>query len=187
MPLTAIAHMEGGNKLIDITDYNNPKSQLALVKLSCQECGHPMHIRVSFAVRAHFAHNPSEHERSCSLASGESAEHRAAKIKIRDFLKSHDLYKNCRFQFEYTIADNVRRADLVAIFPDGLIEAHEIQLSGISLSTLVQRTQDYERRNIAAFWWLGERANKDDIKSWLYSHYGQFGTIQTGTKYVSIG
>lgn len=187
MPLTAIAHLESGNKLIDITEYPHPKLRFTTTKFSCPECGFQMGIRHTLAVAAHFAHYPGNHDRACSLAAGESPEHRAAKIKIRDFLKSHDLYKNCRFQFEYTIADGIRRADLVAIFPDGLIEAHEVQLSGISLSTLVQRTQDYESRNIAAFWWLGEKLNKDDIKSWLYSHYGQFGTIQTGTKHVSIG
>lgn len=186
MPLTAIAQFDSAKRIIDITDYTNPKSQLAEVKFFCPECNHPMHIRVSLAVRPHFAHNPSEHERACSLASGESLEHQSAKIKIRDFLKSHDLYRDCKFQFEYLIADGIRRADLMAIFPDGMMEAHEIQLSGISLANLAQRTRDYESRNITAFWWLGERANKDDIKSWLYSHYGQFGTIRTETKYVSI-
>lgn len=186
MPLTAIAHLESENKLIDITEYTNPKLKFTTTKFTCPECGWPMGIRHTLAVTAHFAHYPGNHERSCSLAAGESTEHRAAKVKIRDFLKLHDLYKQCRFQFEYDIA-GIRRADLVAVFPDGMIEAHEIQLSGLSLATLIQRTQDYEKHGIAIFWWLGEKANKDDIKSWLYSHYGQFGTIQTGTKYTSIG
>lgn len=185
MPLTAIAHLDGGNRLIDITEYVHPKLKFTTTKFTCPECGWKMGIRHTLAVSAHFAHYPGSHDRTCSLAGGESPEHRAAKVKIRDFLKSHDLYKHCQFQFEYNI-EGVRRADLVAIFPDGLVEAHEIQLSGISLSNLIQRTQDYEARGIVIFWWLGEKANKDDIKSWLYSHYGQFGTIQTGTKYTSI-
>lgn len=188
MPLTALANINGQEKLIDITAYNKPKSAFAAVQFFCPECKCPMHIRHTLALKPHFAHNPrsktSVEHLACSL-NNESPDHRDAKIRIRDFLKSHELYSDCKFQFEYDIA-GVRRADLVAIFPDGTIESHEIQLSGISAITLAQRTSDYESRGISVFWWLGEKANKDDIKHWLYGHCGQFGSIRTATTFDSI-
>ena len=108
----------------------------------------------------------------------ESMYHRLGKKTVADHISN--IYKkthpekdiNVSYELRVEIQDRWRIIDVAAVFPNGLIEAYEVQLSPISDVDLEQRTNDYLSVGIEAVWLFGKKANTESNKDWHLSKFG---------------
>ena len=186
MPFVAL-DKDGGER-VDITMFKEPKQFLAGLYLMCQDCHTKMYIRDTINVVAHFAHHPRKDGEHC-LSGGESPAHMQAKKAMG--LRLRSLYPEAKIEFEVRI-DNTdgakyRKVDVLETWEDGIVCAHEIQLSAITTEKLKERTADYRKNNIDVVWWLGSRAGTAENKSFLLQEGGCFGTIRYEGREVEPG
>lgn len=176
-----IAKVLPSGERIDITQHSVPqlKASYAPGQFTCQLCGQPLsirqeHLRNGSVVSPHFFHT-----KECVSdfdAHPESAEHRFAKVWLRDYL--HDLYqiKSLQIDLEVPVRMNWRArgriADLLIKWPMGWREAHEIQLASITVDQLEERTDDYLRSGIEVYWWFGNNAATSPNKKWCIHRFG---------------
>jgi competence protein CoiA len=170
MPFVA-KHVKSGRRY-DITRMNKPQD-LRSEDFVCQLCEGPMFVVAGFIRAAHF-----RHKTKCTSdvkSHPDSPEHRAGKEFVRNWLKEKhpEVYKQARIEFEVKIPEANRLADVVVTFrKKGVREIHEVQLAGITIEELEQRTRDYERAGFQAFWWLGKAANTKTNQDWCLSTIG---------------
>ena len=115
---------------------------------------------------------------SDSRTYGESMEHRLGKkmvaAHISDLYKKKHPGKDIKISYELRveIQDRWRIIDVAAVFPNGLIEAYEVQLSSISDVDLEQRTNDYLSVGIEVVWLFGKKAHTESNKDWHLNRFG---------------
>ena len=113
--------------------------------------------------RVHFYHKGENAE--CTFWSGEGDDHKRAKYAIAADLES----KGCGAEIKIdciTLKDDEkqRKPDVLATYPNGAIEAHEVQLSPISVEVWQQRTDDLKLLGCASVrWYFGSRISPELI------------------------
>lgn len=156
---------------IDITLFENPRNQISNDEVFCPFCKSKMFIRGGPKVVYHFYHQAkckNDFERH-----PESILHLNCKRKVAEALKAEiNEYSTAKIEYEFPIVKARRIADIMAIFPNGWMIAHEIQLSYISIETLEKRTEDYLSAGIDIVWWLGKSANTETNRDWCREKFG---------------
>ena len=171
---------------IDITKIENPRNSLKSSELVCQWCDSPMIIRAGLVARPHFAHKSGRDE--CpyvEYARGKTPEHLAAQEALRDHLADwFKEYTSTQAELEVIIRETTHKknhfADVMFTFPCGWRVAHEVQLAGITVQELEERTQDYLGAGIDIVWWFGRDADTATNREWSYRNYGHALRISIG-------
>jgi len=176
MPFIAV-DKESGERVNLIFD-SVKKADLFKRSFVCPVCGEPLvpktdFFRQGYYVRSHFAHKPSEKCLYAQYSTGETEEHRVAKVWLLEYLqevigKDFDV----EFSIEHYVKAASRIADVAVLFPGGYLHAFEIQLASISVEELVERTQSYLDAGCEILWMLGNRADTMQNRRWLISAQG---------------
>lgn len=176
MPLIALN--KNSNERIDITTYAQPLTQLKADDLACPLCESRM--MVVSAVRnahgqiqriAHFRHHRINDCIYTAYSAGESEQHRAAKVWLREQLLKEAGWQ-VPVELEYHLPDVARIADVAQLFPTGWIVVHEIQLAAISILNLEARTRDYLMAGCDVIWYLGRDALTPTNLNWVREFQG---------------
>ncbi len=171
MPFVALR--KDTRERVDITEIDNPRLILHSGDCVCQLCEKPLILKAGFIVRPHFAHYSESDCDTEYKSHPETPEHREAKIKLVEFLKSTYIeYTSAKLEKEVPIREIKRVADILVVFPMGWRVAHEIQLAGITIENLQERTNDYSRAGIDVVWWLGKSANTPANRAWCIETFG---------------
>lgn len=175
MPFTAIDKDTG--RRINILDYENPRESLKKGGQKCRHCEEDFYIRGSdfTGCRPHFVHYAGDCDRSLNCHP-ESPEH----LFFKEYLYNHldaefKEYTTCEMALEYHIPEagqNGRTADVAALFPNGWVVCHEIQLAAISVEQLSQRTEDYRNAGADILWWFGGNADTEANREWAHENIG---------------
>lgn len=170
-------HKETGER-IDLTQVMNPKTEIDQEQCVCPLCGKPFTLRVGLIRRPHFAHRGSECQ-SPYRTHPESAAHREAKLFLMQHLRSEfPEYAGATIQIEVKLEPIWRVADVLVTFPSGWRQAHEVQLSKITIGELQERTNDYTTMGIDVVWWLGRDADKEPNQQWCIETFGYSLSLQ---------
>jgi competence protein CoiA len=154
-----------------VTAYLESKRNAPFICIQCNEevilkCGRN---RVN-----HFAHaNPI----ACKFAEGESEKHRRCKMEIFEALKREPGVRNVAIERSLETV----RPDVSAII-NGVPVAIEVQISSLSLETIMRRTIDYHQRGIYVLWLLqwtpALDANRYTPRLWeKWIHAAYFGHV----------
>src|ERR1044071_9020644 len=112
----------------------------------CIDCNEEVILKAGRTKVNHFAHaNPI----ACKFAEGESEEHRRCKMEIYEALKQLPHVRD-------VILENPLgevRPD-VSAYINGVPVAIEVQISSLSIETIMRRTIDYFRKGIYVLWLL---------------------------------
>ncbi|MFI1712613.1 competence protein CoiA [Streptomyces litmocidini] len=127
------------------------------VAMTCPECAHPVHAKVSRYGLRFFAHDPGSP--TCALA-GESMEHHLLKLELATAVRAAGHHA----ELEVRGPDGDWRADVMATSPDGTARmAWEAQLSPITVDEITQRTARFAKDGVRVCWvatklrpWVGE-------------------------------
>lgn len=162
---------------IDVTAVAGPLDALRADAHVCPVCGQRMILRAGLVKRPHFAHMPGKDCPYAEYAARETAEHREAKVIVRDMIAQWFAeYSAATAELEVYIPDvqhaRNRIADILFTFRSGWRVAHEIQLAQISTAELWERTQDYWSAGIDVFWWFGRDADTAANRDWSLNNYG---------------
>jgi len=112
----------------------------------CLQCNEEVILKCGRNRVNHFAHtNPI----ACRLAEGESDLHRKCKMEIFEALQKSPGVRDAAL--ERPLGEN--RPDVSASI-NGVPVAIEVQISSLSLDTIMRRTIDYFRKGIAVLWLL---------------------------------
>jgi competence protein CoiA len=112
----------------------------------CLECGEEVVLKTGRRRVNHFAHaNPL----ACGFARGESEAHRLCKMEIYESLSRMPNVTGAAL--ERPLGSN--RPD-VSAYIDGVPVAIEVQISSLSLETIMQRTIAYHQKGIYVLWLL---------------------------------
>ena len=122
--------------------------------LTCRECGHGLHAKVSPKGLRFFAHDRAAP--TCSLV-GETMAHRLLKLQLASAIRDTGWYA------ELEVAGDGWRADVLATSPDGARRmAWEAQLAQITVDELRERTARMEASGVPVCWvtdrerpWIG--------------------------------
>jgi competence protein CoiA len=160
--------------LVYIFEYENPRKELNKDEIACHLCGGDLIIKSGLIRIKHFAHKPDS-PCSCDYERHpESYEHLFFKKLLSIELgKEFKEYLNIKPTLEYPIHEVKRIADIVFEFPNGWLVAHEIQLSKISIEDLEKRTNDYRNAGVEIVWWLGNHADTETNRKWLFENFGE--------------
>lgn len=112
----------------------------------CLECGDPVILKTGRNRINHFAH---ENPIARHYAENESDDHRSCKMQIFEALKRHPNVRDAAM--ERPLGTN--RPDISARI-NGVPVAIEIQISNLSLDTIMQRTIEFHRKGIYVLWLL---------------------------------
>ncbi|MFF4605916.1 competence protein CoiA family protein [Streptomyces sp. NPDC001339] len=117
------------------------------VLLTCPECGHGVHAKLSPRRMRYFAHDPGRPS-ECEL-SNESLEHHLLKLELATVVREAGWHADLEVRAE----DGAWRADVLASSPDGARRmAWEAQLSAITHDEVRERTARYAAEEIAVCW-----------------------------------
>jgi len=141
---------------------------------SCPECGDPVMLKTGRTKVNYFAHvNPL----ACKFGAGESEAHENCKWEIFEALQRQSGVRNAAL--ERPLGTN--RPDVSAII-NGVLVAIEIQISSLSLETIMHRTIEYARKGIYVLWllqWTPElnssRYTPQLWEKWIHAAY--FGQV----------
>jgi competence protein CoiA len=122
--------------------------------LTCRECGHGLHAKVSPKGLRFFAHDRAAP--TCSLV-GETMAHRLLKLQLASAIRDAGWYA------ELEVAGDGWRADVLATSPDGARRmAWEAQLAQTTVDELRERTARMEASGVPVCWvtdrerpWIG--------------------------------
>ncbi|WP_431676030.1 competence protein CoiA [Kitasatospora sp. KL5] len=116
------------------------------VPLTCPECGHGVHAKLSPARMRFFAHDAGAPQ--CTLA-GESMEHHLLKLQLAGEIRAAGWLA----ELEVRAPDGTWRADVMASSPNGARRiAWEAQLSAITEDEIRARTERYAAAGIGVCW-----------------------------------
>jgi competence protein CoiA len=154
-----------------VTAYLESKSSAPFV---CLQCNEEVILKVGRNRVNHFAHaNPI----ACKFAEGESETHRRCKMEIYEALKRTPGVRNATMERPLGTA----RPDVSAII-NGVPVAIEVQISSLSLETILRRTIDYHQRGIYVLWLLQWTPELDVVRytpklweKWIHTAY--FGRV----------
>lgn len=140
----------------------------------CLECGDPVILKTGTRNVSHFAH---ENPIACKFATGESDAHRHCKQAIYEALIREPHVRDVAL--ELPLGEN--RPDVFARIK-GVPVAIEVQLSSLSVDTIMRRTIDYARNGIHVLWLLQWTPKLDETRyaprqweKWLHACY--FGRV----------
>lgn len=150
---------------------------------SCPECGDPVVLKNGRTKINYFAHDKLI---TCQFAQSESDAHRQCKIEIYEALKR-----------EPNVSDVVLERPLGTIRPDvsayidGVKVAIEVQISSLSVDTIMRRTIDYHRKGIYVLWLLqwtpkldADRYTPKMWEKWIHATY--FGRVYYWTNDLTV-
>ena len=169
-------------------------------KLICPLSGEPVfprtsHYRGDIWVRSHFVMQSNinwgeldfeldnEYFRVSSdqkfYSRHESPEHLLGKEYLRNVIKKHwvdEGVKDVETVVEYPVKiqgkDKKRIIDVAVLFKSGFMEAHEVQLSSITVEEIHERSEDYRRSGIDSFWWFGKNNFQSQVlRNWYKQYY----------------
>lgn len=150
---------------------------------SCLQCGDPVILRTGKNRINHFAH---EYPLARHREDSESDAHRQCKMEIYEALVRHPLATDVAMERPF----GTNRADISATI-NGVPVAIEVQISFLSLDTIMQRTIDYARKGIYVLWlllWTPEldspRYNPATWEKWIHAAY--FGRVYYWQSGLSI-
>ncbi len=150
---------------------------------SCPVCGDEVILRVGKGRVTHFAH---AYPLACQNGEGEGEEHRRCKQEIYQALLH-----------EPNVQDVVLERSFGQVRPDisayigGIPVAIEVQISSLSVETIIRRTVDYARKGIYVLWLLQWTPELDSNRyasrpweKWLHAAY--FGRVYYWIDGVSV-
>ena len=152
----------------------------------CPECANSVTLRKGTFRIHHFAHKPPV---TCSYGLGETEEHRRCKTEIFEALvRSPNVTKAA---LERPLGEV--RPDVSACI-NGVYVAIEVQLSTLSLETMVRRTMEYKKKKIYLLWlaqWTDaleeERYSPRPWELWVHAaYYGRVYYWREGTTITPI-
>lgn len=113
---------------------------------ACQQCNEEVILKTGRSRNNHFAHaNPI----ACKFAEGESDLHRRCKMEIYETLRRTPGVSNVALEMPI----GINRADVSAKIR-GVPVAIEVQISSLSLETILERTIEYGRNGVYVLWLL---------------------------------
>ena len=141
---------------------------------ACLQCYEEVILKVGRDRVNHFAHaNPI----ACKFAEGESDAHRKCKIEIFEGLRKTPGVTDVALELPLGTV----RPDVSACI-QGVSVAIEVQISSLSLETIMRRTTDYAQRGIYVLWLLqwtpeldGKRYAPQLWEKWIHAAY--FGRV----------
>lgn len=140
----------------------------------CLDCNDPVILKTGTRRISHFAH---ENPVTCKFGEGESDTHRRCKLEIFRALKNQPEVQ--AVAMEYALGEV--RPDVIARIRGRQI-AIEVQISCLSIHTIIQRTIEYARKGICVLWLLPWRPGLDQKRyapqiweKWLHATY--FGRV----------
>jgi competence protein CoiA len=140
----------------------------------CHCCNQVVTLRKGGIRAPHFAHQPPV---TCEYGTGESEEHRRAKLTIYEGLRISNSVTKCEIERNLGTV----RPDISA-YINNVPVAIEVQLSSLSLERIEYRTAEYARRGIYVLWLplyttalKGELYQPRPWERWLHAAY--FGRI----------
>ena len=150
---------------------------------ACLECQEAVILKTGRNRVNHFAHvNPD----ACQYATGESDTHRLCKL---------DIYES--FRWHPHVTDAALERPLGSVRPDvsayirGIPVAIEVQISALSIETIMRRTIEYHRKGIYVLWLLqwtpaldGDRYTPKLWEKWIHTAY--FGNVFYWTGGLSV-
>jgi competence protein CoiA len=164
MPVTFRAvHAQWGTVFAHLPDLGCAQAWEAVWKvrppapLTCHECGHPMHAKVSRNGLRFFAHAPGAPD--CALAL-ETLAHHMLKLELANAARDAGAHA----EMEVRGPDGTWRADVLASDPGGAWRmALEAQLAPVTAAEITARTQRMRAAGVTSLWfsdrlrppWLG--------------------------------
>jgi competence protein CoiA len=149
----------------------------------CPDCGVPVVLKRSRVRTDHFAHTRSE---LCAYSAGESDDHRRCKFEIYQTLLKHPGVESVLLEQPLGSA----RPDVSAAI-NGVPVAIEIQISNLSMETIMRRTQEYATKGIYVLWLLqwtpyldGPRYSPRLWEKWIHAAY--FGRVYYWVKGLTV-
>jgi competence protein CoiA len=146
---------------------------------ACLQCNEEVILKTGRNRVNHFAHaNPI----ACKYAEGESDVHRRCKMEIYLALQNHPNVRNVVLERPLGIV----RPDVSAAI-NGVSVAIEVQISSLSLETIMSRTIEYARKGMYVLWllqWTPKlNANRYTPKLWeKWIHTAYFGRVYYWTE-----
>jgi competence protein CoiA len=141
---------------------------------SCPECGGPVVLRAGSVRVSHFTHRSPT---ICDFARGESEAHRRCKLEIYEALLREPGVTDVAMERSLQTA----RPDISARI-NGVPVAIEVQISALSIETIIRRTEEYARKGIYVLWlpqWTpyldGVRNSPRLWEKWIHAAY--FGRV----------
>ena len=186
MTLTALT--DDGRLLSPSLDMERGASKLMVTRVArqaqdegglfCPHCyettGRKLSVRLRDAEgkRLHFFHDRGNGEEAkCTNYQGMSEKHLNAQAAIQDYYTKN--YPTCTATLETVVKNDTtiafRRPDILITYPNGVMEAHEVQVSPISTEDLLQRSRDLRQHGVGAIAWYlyGKAATPANINACL--------------------
>ncbi|WLT40386.1 competence protein CoiA (plasmid) [Synechocystis sp. B12] len=159
--------------------------------ISCPVCKGKMFSRERNGFILHFVHNSKSE--NCPLSKGESWKHLEGKRIVYNILKNQISKLSEKLQIlysvdiEHRVKEVNRIIDVTLLCSNQPVEAHEIQISQISLSELESRTQDYSSQGIATYWYFEKNGSlTKEVQNWLLKNYGEVRYFEIETEINDI-
>ena len=170
MTLTALT--DDGRLLSPSLDMERGASKLMVTRVArqaqdegglfCPHCyettGRKLSVRLRDAEgkRLHFFHDRGNGEEAkCNNYQGISEKHLNAQAAIQDYYTKN--FPTCTATLETVVKNDTtiafRRPDILVTHPNGVMEAHEVQVSPISTEDLLQRSRDLRQHGVGAIAW----------------------------------
>ncbi|MCU0553111.1 MAG: hypothetical protein MUC48_27595, partial [Leptolyngbya sp. Prado105] len=135
---------------------------------------HEVRYRHTSSRRVHFYHPKYEAEsRDCKNHSGESEKHLSAKAAIARRLEIDGL-TNIKIEARIELLDpalTFRKPDILLTYPNGVMEAHEIQISPITSDELARRTQGLKQHGCGSVvWYLAGKNYSEENRRWCHAN-----------------
>jgi competence protein CoiA len=149
----------------------------------CIDCNEEVILKAGRRTVNHFAHaNPV----ACKFAEGESDIHRRCKMEIFEALRNHPNVRGAALERPLGTV----RPD-VSAYINGVPVAIEVQISSLSLETIMRRTIDYHQRGIYVLWLLqwtqalnSNRYTPRLWEKWIHACY--FGRVYYWTEGLNV-
>jgi competence protein CoiA len=149
----------------------------------CPDCRDEVILKTGRRTVNHFAHaNPI----ACKFAEGESEIHRRCKMEIFEALQNTPGVRNVELERPLGVV----RPD-VSAYINGVPVAIEIQISSLSVETIMSRTIEYARKGIYVLWLLqwtpkldGKRYAPQLWEKWVHAAY--FGRVYYWLKGLEV-
>lgn len=160
--------------------YSEPKSN---APFECPECNDEVILRKGTVRIHHFAHKPPV---TCRYGAGETETHRRCKMEIYEALLQDSKVRKAALERSLKTV----RPD-VSAYINGVPVAIEVQISALSLETIIHRTTEYAQKGIYLLWlpqWTNdlekEQYSPRVWERWVHATY--FGRIYYWLKGLSV-
>ena len=115
-------------------------------------------------------------EKSNKIYCNESIRHQEGKREVKKYCEEMFASYNSQIEYEYVVklpTGKWRIIDVAVIHPNGIIDAHEVQLCRITPDQLEERSHDYRTQNINSYWYFGGNANTSENIEWYFESFGR--------------